>query len=125
MKTLKRVAAALLSAILLITAVSGGVSAQNAGGAMEISELKVNNLVEPLGIDTTPQFRWLNSADGYGRYQSAYQIVVASTPEKAAAHQGDLWDSGKVAGADNFDIPYAGKTLSSRSRYYWSVRVWE
>ena len=71
------------------------------------------------------QFRWLLSAEGYGKYQSAYQIVVASTAEKAAAHEGDLWDSGKVACADNFDIPYAGKTLSSRSQYYWSVRVWD
>ena len=46
---------------------------------MSITELKVNNLVEPMGIDTVPTFRWINEMNGYGRAQSAYRIVVAST----------------------------------------------
>ena len=31
-----------------------------------------------------------------GAKQTAYQVLVASTPEKLAADQGDLWDSGEV-----------------------------
>lgn len=124
-KSGKRIVSAVLVLTMILGIVPGGVSAQMRTEKISVSELKVNNLVEPLGIDTTPRFRWLNTSDGYGKYQSAYQILVASTAQKAEAHQGDLWDSGKVAGQDNFDIPYAGKTLDSRSVYYWSVRVWD
>ena len=63
---------------------------------MYVTDLMVNNLIEPLGIDTVPTFRWINNMDGYARSQSAYQIIVATTAEKAAAHEGDVWDSGKV-----------------------------
>ena len=35
----------------------------------------------------------------------------------------DVWDSGRVASADPW-ATYAGPPLASRTRYYWSVRVW-
>ncbi len=41
--------------------------------------------------------------------QTAYQILVASTPELLAKDQGDLWDSGKVASDQSAQIEYAGK----------------
>ena len=124
-KSYKCTIGVLLVTAIILSLVFGGVSAQMVTEEINVSELKVNNLVEPLGIDTTPRFRWLNTSEGYGKYQSAYQIVVASTEEKAAAHEGDLWDSGKVAEENNFDVAYDGKTLSSRSLYYWTVRVWD
>lgn len=92
---------------------------------MYITDLKVNNLVEPLGIDTVPTFRWLNNMPGYARSQSAYRIVVASTAEKAAAHDGDIWDSGKVERNLNYDILYGGDALASCTDYYFAVQVWD
>src|SRR6185295_8217173 len=41
----------------------------------------------------------------------------------ARSEQPDAWDSGRVASADPW-VAYAGKPLASRTRYYWSVRVW-
>lgn len=72
-------------------------------------DLKVNNLTDPLGIDTEPTFCWTNKTNTVGRVQTAYQIIVASTKELAEAHTGDIWDTGKVASDENFDIPYEGK----------------
>ncbi len=95
------------------------------GEEMSVTDLKVNNLVEPLGIDTTPTFRWINHMDGYARSQSAYRIIVASTAEKAAAHNGDVWDSGKVESNQNYDIPYGGAALTSRTEYFFAVQVWD
>ena len=92
---------------------------------MYITDLKVNNLAEPLGIDTAPVFKWVNRMNGYAKSQSAYQIIVASTAEKAAAHNGDVWDSGKVSGTQNYDIPYGGKALASRTAYFFAVQVWD
>ena len=88
-------------------------------------DLKVNNLTDPLGIDTKPTFCWTNKTNTVGRVQTAYQIIVASTKELAEAHTGDIWDTGKVASDENFDIPYEGKELTSCTDYYWSVGVWD
>ena len=92
---------------------------------LKVTELKVNNLVEPLGIDTVPTFRWLNTMSGYARSQSAYQIIVASTAAKAAAHDGDVWDSGKVESNLNYDIVYGGNALTSCTDYFFAVQVWD
>lgn len=72
--------------------------------ALTATALKVNNLETPLGIDTVPLFCWTNRTKTVGRVQTAYQIIVASTPELAAAGTGDLWDTGKVTSDENFDI---------------------
>jgi len=59
-----------------------------------------------------------------GRMQSAYQVLVASTPVLLAQDQGDLWDSGKVASDQCNQVEYAGKPLGSRSHCFWKVRGW-
>lgn len=93
--------------------------------ALRAAELKVNNLVAPLGVDTIPLFHWTPRSKTIGRLQKAYQIIVASTPALAAEHTGDLWDTGKVVSATNFDIAYQGTALAPCSDYYWSVRLWD
>ena len=54
--------------------------------------------------------------------QASYRVVVATTAAKAAAGQGDVWDSGEVASSAQA-VDYAGPALASRTRYFWSVRV--
>ena len=93
--------------------------------ALRATALKVNNLSTPLGIDTAPVFGWTNRTETVGRLQTAYQIIVASTKELAQTGTGDIWDTGKTESAINFDIDYAGKSLTSFTDYYWSVRVWD
>ncbi|MCI8497616.1 MAG: family 78 glycoside hydrolase catalytic domain, partial [Clostridiales bacterium] len=123
---MKKFLATVLSVLLVVTSlIVTPAAALGQPDSMNISGLQVNQLTAPLGIDTTPTFRWRNQTDGYGKSQSAYQIIVSSTPEKAAAHEGDLWDSGKTSGTDNFDIVYQGAALASRTPYYWAVRVWD
>ncbi|MFX8219046.1 hypothetical protein ABTL11_19745, partial [Acinetobacter baumannii] len=36
-----------------------------------------------------------------------------------------VWDSGKVASADNIHIAYAGPALASRGRSWWRVQAWD
>ena len=67
--------------------------------------------------DICPEFFW--QAEG----QTAYQVLVASSPEKLKPGQADLWDSGKVETA----LPmaeYAGKPLADGGTYVWTLRVW-
>ena len=55
----------------------------------------------------------------------AYRVLVASSPEKLAKQQGDLWDSGKVASADSVNVAYAGQPLASGQTCFWQVQAWD
>ncbi len=60
-----------------------------------------------------------------GLRQTAYRVLVASTPELLNLDKGDLWDSGKVDSSKSINVEYSGKPLRSRQRYCWKVRVWD
>ncbi len=57
--------------------------------------------------------------------QSAYQILVASSAERLARDEGDLWDSGRVPSDDSTNVSYAGQTLTTAQSVHWKVRVWD
>lgn len=95
------------------------------GGSMRPVGLTAEHVVNPLGIDAVaPRLGWRLEAGGVNRAQSGYQIVVASAPELLPGRP-DVWDSGKVASAQQSAHPYAGPPLRSRTRYHWAVRVWD
>ena len=90
------------------------------------TDLSINYTKNPLGIDTPkPLFGWkLNDADK-GEVQTAYQIIVASSPAKCAAGEGDLWDTLKVRSSAQNDLSYGGKAFRSGTAYWWKVRSWD
>lgn len=91
--------------------------------------LRCEYLTNPLGIDAVrPRLGWiLQSVDngGHAGQQTAYRILVATTPDILARHRGNLWDTGKVASDEQLQIEYRGKPLPSGQRCYWKVRVWD
>src|SRR5205814_7236994 len=91
------------------------------------TKLKCDYRVAPLGIDSpNPRLDWiLSSSDPAvrGITQSAYQILVASSPEALAKDQGDLWDTGKVASDQMNQIAYGGGPLTSAQGVWWKLRV--
>lgn len=92
---------------------------------VRVSVLETNAAVAPLGIDDAePRLSWRLAADRRAVMQSAYQVLVATAPELLQPGKADLWDSGTVASADPW-ADYDGRSLVSRTRYYWSVRVWD
>jgi alpha-L-rhamnosidase len=94
--------------------------------AAGVNGLRCEDQKDPLGLDVArPVLRWLMNSDQRGDFQSAYQVLVASSPEKLSRDQGDLWDSGKVASSDSISVSYSGVPLASRVRCYWKVRVWD
>lgn len=84
--------------------------------------LTVNGLDRPADLEDleTPAFSWHLPAIAR---QSSYRVVVASSPQKAAAHEGDVWDSGEVDSADQTDVAYDGPALETSRRYYWTVQA--
>ncbi len=90
------------------------------------TELTTEYAPNPLNIDThQPRFGWLLHSDRRAQSQSAYQIRVATSPERLHSGSADKWDSGKVSSDRSVNVPYAGDSLSSDETCYWQVRVWD
>ncbi|MFC5402760.1 alpha-L-rhamnosidase [Cohnella soli] len=89
--------------------------------------LQVEYSARPIGVDRPhPRFSWGYESDKRAQSQSAYRIVVASSPERLANGEAELlWDSGKVVSSSHRDIAYAGLPLRSGQAYYWKVQAWD
>jgi len=88
--------------------------------------LRCEYLKNPLGIDITkPRFSWVLESSERGEYQTAYQILVASSKEKLDENNGDKWDSGRVESDESVNVAYKGKNLSSGETCYWKMRAWD
>ncbi|WP_329549733.1 family 78 glycoside hydrolase catalytic domain [Streptomyces sp. NBC_01356] len=93
-------------------------------GTLRVTAPTVEYVQHPLGLDAQhPRLSWPMASQEPGARQSAYQIRVASTAS-GLSHP-DVWDSGKVTSGESVLVPYAGPQLKPRTRYFWSVRVWD
>ncbi|MCZ8519551.1 MULTISPECIES: family 78 glycoside hydrolase catalytic domain [Paenibacillus] len=94
---------------------------------MRIDRMDVESQETQLAIDVSaPAFRWSFAEEQErGRLQAAYRIVVAENEREARSGAGTMWDSGFVASANSSHVPYDGRPLKSRTRYYWRVEVRE
>ena len=97
--------------------------------SLEPIDLRCENAVAPLGVDTpTPRLRWgLRAADpaARGLRQSACRVLVASSAARLTPGRADLWDSGKTASNQSPQIVYGGRPLSAAASVFWKVQVWD
>ena len=89
------------------------------------SYLRVEYKVNPYVDDVAPRLSWELDGSGFNQWQSAYQILVASSASLLAKGSGDLWDSGKLTSGQTNQIVYQGKPVHSGQRVYWKVRSWD
>ena len=90
----------------------------------KVQQLRVEMLENPLGIDkTSPRLSWQIQDDARNVQQQAYRVLVASSAEKLAANEGDLWDSGEQHSDNSIAVFYAGKALKSDAEVFWKVQV--
>jgi alpha-L-rhamnosidase len=82
--------------------------------------LTVNDRERHLNVEGAPQFGWLPQDPDGNEVQTAYQIRVLDEAGEAA-----VWDSGKVASADQSYVPYSGPALDFGNTYTWTVRTWD
>ena len=108
--------------VLIIISVTFGVSAR----PVAPSGLLVNGISNPLVIERdATRFTWQMAEGDRGEIQAAYQILVASHPDRLAAEEGDYWDSGEVESDKSASVEYVGKVLPPATRFWWKVRVWD
>lgn len=84
---------------------------------VEVTNLRVENLKEPLGIDTNePRFSWQITSDKKDVRQTAYQLIVSND-------QGEVWNTGKVTSDEQLWIRYQGEPLKSATFCTWKLKV--
>lgn len=111
--------------IILLSLVSLTITSANKKKTLQINvtDLRTERLVNPMSIDTpTPRLGWRIETNTNDVKQTCYHLIVSSTPEKAQALDGDLWES--IVDTDQSQwISYQGKPLRSNTRCYWRVKV--
>src|SRR5450759_1949674 len=98
----------------------------NAFSQIKVSQLKVEFLNNPTGIDVKyPRMSWeLKSKEG-NVLQSAYEIRVGQDALALSHNHQLVWQSGKVSSEESLHHVYEGKPLESGQKYYWQVRAWD
>lgn len=88
--------------------------------------MRVDGQTNPLGIgNTSPVISWLLGSNQRGVTQYAYQVIAATSSHHLRnAHPNLIWDSGKVV-SDETSVQWGGPALTSRTKVYFTVRVWE
>jgi alpha-L-rhamnosidase len=91
-----------------------------------VGALRCEYRSDPLGLDVArPRLMWKLLTARRGARQTAYQVRVASTAQRLAAGEADLWDSGRVESDQSVHVAYAGAPLPSGQRAWWRVAVWD
>ncbi|HHV99352.1 MAG TPA: family 78 glycoside hydrolase catalytic domain, partial [Clostridiaceae bacterium] len=122
-KLSRRTLSIILTVIFMLTTfISTALPVSAAEGDSAVTYLRVEYKTNPIGIDVEkPRFSWIMESDTRGQKQTAYQILVSTSPDV----NGDVWDSGKVNSDKSIGIEYEGPALQSRARYYWKVFAWD
>ena len=115
----------LSQALIPLALVAAWTTSDSAASTVSIDGLRCEYRTNPQGIDARqPRLSWVLHSDQRGAVQTGYQILVASSAQRLASDQGDRWDSGRVALDRSIQVPYAGQSLGSGARCYWTVRAW-
>ena len=83
---------------------------------LTLSDLRVNYLLDPVGVDTAPRFSFKIESPEGGDSLKAFRVAVSDRPDFSG---GLFWDAEFGADADIAHIPYAGRALSPLTRYWF------
>ncbi|MBI1189723.1 MAG: Bacterial alpha-L-rhamnosidase [Tepidisphaera sp.] len=101
-------------------------SAHAQPGSLQPGGLTCESMTDPIGLDVaTPRLSWTLESGRRNERQTAYQVLVASSPESLEKDNGDLWDSGRVESAATTFVHFAGSPLHTGEACYWKVRAWD
>jgi len=103
-----------------------GVSCESDRSPSKVGSLRCEGQENPLGIDREqPLLQWKITDARRGAAQTAYRILVATSPGLLAEDTGDMWDSGKVNSGESVFVSYGGKSLEPGGSYFWKVKIWD
>jgi alpha-L-rhamnosidase len=88
--------------------------------------LRCEFVSNPLGVTCArPRLSWWVNDPRPAELQSAYEIVAASSAQRLAEDDGDLWLSGRVESNISAHVEFSGLTLPAKQRVWWKVRTFD
>src|SRR3954452_3969023 len=78
-----------------------------AHAAQAPTQLTVGDQTRPLNVEGAPQFGWMPASTKSDDVQTGYEVKVLK------ADGSTVWDSDKVASANQSYVPYAGPALAN------------
>lgn len=87
--------------------------------------LKTEYKDNPVTDELQPRLSWELRSAIRGQEQTAYQVIVASSPRLLNDSSANLWNTGKLKSNETNQVVYNGKTLEPRTICYWKVRAWD
>ena len=90
-------------------------------------DLKTNYFTNPVGIDNlNPRFSWKITPDSILKNitQTYYHIQVITDTSNINSSN-IIWDTQKKNSEQSINIICNGEKLSSKTRYFWRVKVWD
>ena len=122
MITCKQTSIMIASALLSLSELSAYAHA-NRESTLSPIDLRCEYLTTPLGIDRTePRFQWRLKDASENSLQTAYQITIGKDSAALSKGKGILWQ--KTVSSPFTQATYTGKPLAPRTKYYWSISVW-
>ncbi len=111
------------SSIILLLSLSSPLLAAPLG----VSNLRADHEVNPIGVNSQPRLSWWLTAenDERGKRQTGFHILAASSAEKLAKNEGDLWDLKDQKNSRSHLIEWKGQPLKNGTTVHWKVKVWD
>ena len=101
----------LLTLLLCLATLTATAAPKKKAVLVRATDLRTERMQNPMSIDTpTPRLGWRIDTPMNDVMQTSYHLIVASTPAKAEALEGDLWDSTENTDQSQW-VTYAGKSL--------------
>jgi alpha-L-rhamnosidase len=95
-------------------------------GPVHATQLTTEHAPELLGTDVErPRFGWVPTAGGHEAVQQSYRVRVSTSHVRALQGHADVWDTGTVVSARCGGVEYDGPALRARTRYWWTVQLWD
>jgi len=90
---------------------------------LQVKALTCEYRVNPLGIDVKkPRVSWQIESTKRNTMQVAYQVQVSLSENNFNVPH---WDTGSIDSDQSIHIDYEGPELTSCTRYYYRVKVWD
>lgn len=86
-----------------------------------IEQLTVDYQEKPVGVEHMPRFSWVIQGDKKNILQTAYQLQIAEDENFTTC----IYDSGKTNADTSIHICPDGPVLTSRTKYFARVKVWD
>ena len=103
---------------LLLSFLWGLVVSVSGQERISVCNLRCEYLEDPVAVENEkPLLSWQLQSSGQAKKQTAYRVLVASTPSLLAEGKADFWDSGKIVSSRSCQVGYEGKPLIPGKRF--------